>query len=460
VKIAVTGAAGQLGTVLLRRLAVERGLDEILAIDLRAPAVASPRVKHLVADVRDPSLAEHLRGYDAIIHLAFIVTGFPPRAVFDDVNINGSRNVFTCAVAAGVKHVVYASSIAAYGVVPGHPVPVVEDTPRVHQPDFAYSAAKFAVEAFLDELEPRHPAVSFVRMRPAILIGTQIENPLGQLLKHRLVFDTGAVPLPLVWDEDVADAMVLAWKKGARGAFNLAADTPLTGAELARACGLRLLPAPASLRAVAARLAAVAAKLKLKLGETDPAWMRTGDVTMIISSDKAKRELGWRPRCATAKEVARRYVAEAPTRLDRRIDLFLRLVQLASARTPLEEGRHLSARVQLRLTGPGGGDVAFIVESGKVTILRKLLRPPTTTVTMRASAFLELLSGDADFGTAQLTGKVRVEGEALAALVVQGLISTFRARASAPGAAGMVPRALARWFGNDPDKRNKRSELS
>jgi nucleoside-diphosphate-sugar epimerase/putative sterol carrier protein len=448
-KIAVTGAAGQLGSVVLRRLAHERGLDEIVALDLRPPTVASPRVRFICADVRHRELAAALHGCDALVHLAFIVTGFPPRHVFDDVNVNGSRNVFHSAVAAGVKRIVYASSIAAYGVVPGHPVPIVEETPRVHQRDFAYASAKFEVEAILDELEPRHPEVSFARLRPAIFLGAQMENPLGKLLQRRLIFDTGTTPLPLVWDEDVADAIVLAWKKGARGAFNLAAAEPCSGAELARACGLRLLPAPASLRAVAARLSAVAARLKL--GEaTDPAWLNAGGVPMIISSDKARRELGWKPRCPTATEVVRRFGEETSARLDGRIDLFLRLVQLAARYSPpLSEGRHLAARVQLHLTGRGGGDVAFLVDQGKIVISRERLRPPTTTVTMKAATFRQLLAGTGDYNTAQMTGKVRVEGEALAALVVQGLVNSFRARAAAPGAAGAVPRALARWLASD-----------
>jgi UDP-glucose 4-epimerase len=405
--------------------------------------VASSRLRHVRADVRDPSLAETLRGCDAVIHLAFIVTGFPPRHVFDDVNVNGSRNVFESAIAAGVKSIVYASSIAAYGVVP-HPSPIVEETPRVHQRDFPYASAKFEVEAILDALEPRHPDVAIARLRPAIFLGAQMENPLGQRLKRRLIIDTGTTPLPLVWDEDVADAIVLAWKKGARGAFNLAADEPRTGAELARACKLRLLPAPAPLRYLAAGLGAALAKLKLA-EPTDPAWLRAGGVPMIISSEKAKRELGWKPRCPTATDVVARFVAEAPARLDPRLDVFLRLAALVS-RIPLEEGRHRAARVQLRLTGHDGGDIAFVVDAGRIAITREVLRPPSTTVTMKAATFRELLAGTREFNTAQMTGKVRVDGEALAALVIHGFINTFAARAEVPGARGVIPRALRRWL--------------
>jgi putative sterol carrier protein len=50
-------------------------------------------------------------------------------------------------------------------------------------------------------------------------------------------------------------------------------------------------------------------------------------------------------------------------------------------------------------------------------------------VTMKAATMKELLGGQLEFTTAQLTGKVRVDGEALAALVVQALVATFRERA-------------------------------
>ncbi|MCU1277537.1 MAG: NAD-dependent epimerase/dehydratase, partial [bacterium] len=139
-RIAVTGAAGQLGTVVLRRLAVERGVTAIRSLDLRPPAVASGKLEHVRADVRDPAFARFLDGCDALVHLAFIVTGAPPRPVFDAINVAGSRNVIEAAVKVGIKKIVYTSSVAAYGVVHGHPRPIVETTPRVHQPAFPYSA--------------------------------------------------------------------------------------------------------------------------------------------------------------------------------------------------------------------------------------------------------------------------------------------------------------------------------
>ena len=48
---------------------------------------------------------------------------------------------------------------------------------------------------------------------------------------------------------------------------------------------------------------------------------------------------------------------------------------------------------------------------------------------MKTATFYDLLAGRTDFTTAQLTGKIRVEGEALAAFLVQAVATRFRAEA-------------------------------
>ncbi|MGZ6123431.1 MAG: NAD-dependent epimerase/dehydratase family protein, partial [Myxococcales bacterium] len=221
-RVAVTGGSGHLGTLVLRRLADDRSVKEIVALDLRPPLIVSGKLRDVRADVRDAAIGDHLRGCDAVVHLAFMVAKRGARALQDDVNVRGSANVFRAAIAAGVRRILYSSSVAAYGVLPGLPVPISEETPRTRQPDFWYACAKYDVEADLDALEREHPDLSVARFRPAILFGRRMEHPLGAALRHGLLPETGA--LPLVWDEDVADAFLLALRSGAKGAFNLAAD--------------------------------------------------------------------------------------------------------------------------------------------------------------------------------------------------------------------------------------------
>src|SRR4051812_30698818 len=241
-RVAVTGGSGQLGTLVLRRLAGERSVKEIVAIDVRPPLVSSGKLRDVRADVRDAKLGEYLGGCDALVHLAFMVAKRGPRALQDDVNVRGSANVFRSAVAAGVRRIVYASSVAAYGVVPSLALPVTEETPRMRQTGFWYACAKFDVEEMLDALEREHPDLAVTRLRPAILIGRRMDHQLGALMRRGYL--PAAAALPVVWDEDAADAFLLALKSGVRGAFNLAADDPLPARELAKAAGLRVLRIP------------------------------------------------------------------------------------------------------------------------------------------------------------------------------------------------------------------------
>src|SRR5262249_40573734 len=152
-KVAVTGGSGQLGSLVLGRLIDDRKVKQIVSLDLVPPSLASGKLSFALDDVRGPDLARHFQGCDALVHLAFVVMQHMDRGVRHGINVAGSRNVFRAAQAAGIKQFCYASSIAAYGVVAGHPVPIVEDTPRRYEPDFAYAANKFEVEAWLDQFE-------------------------------------------------------------------------------------------------------------------------------------------------------------------------------------------------------------------------------------------------------------------------------------------------------------------
>lgn len=453
--IAVTGGSGQLGTHILRRLLRDRAVRGVVSIDRRPPAVPGGKLRAVTCDVRDPAIVEHLRGADALIHLAFVVTQHLPRAEFDAINIGGSRNVFTAAAKAGVGHVTYASSIAAYGVLPGHPVPLTEDAARRQQPGFAYANAKFEVEAFLDAFAAEHPEIRVARMRPTILVGEGMEHPLGAMLRRGIlpyIPGGSGAPLPIVWDEDVADAFVLAVKARASGAFNLSAEELLPIPELARESGLRLLTLPRPLARLSSR--ASAALHRLGVGQAhDPAWLEDHGAILLPTCARARDELGWRPRCPTAAEVLRHYLRTVPGTTDPRVRAFFAAVDFFAGRMPPErELAGFRSRVHLRLTGRRGGDFSLLVEEGRVQVRPGLPRPPTATITLSAALLLDLIAGRADFGSAQLTGKVRVEGEGHAAMLLSGMIATFRSQTDAapPGPGRLVARGLLRWLSSGP----------
>ncbi len=442
-RVAVTGGSGQLGTLVLRRLADDRGIKEIVAIDIRPPLVISGKLRDVRADVRDPGLGEHLAGCDALVHLAFMVAKRGARELQDDVNVRGSGNTFRAAIACGVRRIVYASSVAAYGVVPSLPTPVTEDAPRTRQPGFWYACAKFDVEAMLDALEREHPDLSVARLRPAILIGRRMDHQLGALMRRGFLPDAAA--LPVVWDEDVADAFLLALKSGARGAFNLAADHPLPAREMAKAAGLRAVRIPR--RLVAAVEKAITA-LRI-VPPADPGWSSAGSHPLLYSAARAREGLGWKPRCPTAVEVMRCYAENVPRRLDRRISLFVRAADRGSrSQPPRPELKDYRSVIHLDLTGRAGGDVTLRLADGRLRLSLGAPRPAQAAVTMKARTLLDLLSGRTDVASAQLTGKMRVDGQGHASLVVGGLVGGFRSAGKLPGFRGVSARALAKWIGS------------
>src|SRR4051812_9936730 len=414
-RVAVTGGSGQLGTLILRRLADDPAIREVIALDVQPPLAVSAKLRDVRADVRDPRISEHLRGCDALIHLAFLVAKRGARALQDEVNVRGSANVFRAAIAAGVRRILYSSSVAAYGVFPGLPVPITEETPRTRQPGFWYASAKFDVEADLDELERAHPGLSVARFRPAILVGRRMEHQLGAAMRRGVLPDGGA--LPLVWDEDVAEAFLLALRSGARGPFLLAAADPLPARELARAGGLRLLRVPLGpLRALDRAIAA----LRI-LPPADPGWLGVANFPLVYSSAKALRELGWQPRCPAMRDVMRRYAETVPRRLDRRIARWVRIADAASAAQPARADLAADFAVHCELTGRDGGDLAVRIASGRVRIAQGAPRPPQASVTLPATTFRKLVAGP-DAEALLRTEDVQVTGTVPAALALAHLV--------------------------------------
>lgn len=110
--VLVTGAAGEVGRGLCRKLA-EAGWSVRALVLPRDPLRA--RLEGLgfdlrEGDVRDPaSLASAAAGVDTVLHLAAVILAHDP-TVFETVNHQGTAHMVDAAAAAGVRHFVYVSS--------------------------------------------------------------------------------------------------------------------------------------------------------------------------------------------------------------------------------------------------------------------------------------------------------------------------------------------------------------
>ncbi len=397
-----------------------------------------------MADVRDPGLDRHFEGADALIHLAFIVTKRASPDLMQAVNVEGSRRMFRYAIEAGASSIVYSSSVAAYGVVPGQPEPILEDTPRQGSSQLTYSRNKYDVEEILDGLEVAHPKLRVVRLRPGVLVGKRNAHGQDGLLRKRTLVRLTNARLPLVWDEDVADAVLLALLSDVRGAFNLCADNQLEAGELGRRTGFRVIRLPF-------KTMVRAAPLLSRVGlDADPDWVSHADIELIPSCERAKQELGWKPRCPTATDVLLHYDRIAPRALDRRLAVYFRLVNFAAKHRPEseipEEAKRLHLTIHMDITGPRGGDYTLSFQAGEVSLTLGIPRPPDATVTLSSETLLALLCGSDDLSRARMTGRMQIRGEPSAGYLMAGFVTTFRAALEKQGFLGWSTRRLSRWF--------------
>jgi UDP-glucose 4-epimerase len=311
--IAITGPTGEIGQAVVAALERSREVSSILGMARRPfdpSAHGWKKVSYRRGDVLDRDAVRALvHEVDVVVHLAFMIMGGAKES--RAVNLVGSRNVFEETVAAGVKRLVYASSVAAYGFHAENPQPLTEEVPARGSAGHYYSAQKAEVEELLAATLAGADTAGYV-FRPCIVAGPQapllidslpytqiserLPGPVLSLLDGvpilKPVLPDPGVPFQLVHHDDVASAMrAAALGRGAPGVYNLAAAGQLTVKQLAEELGWYSIPVPElAVDAVAQMIA------RLGFLPAQAQWIAAFREPVIMSASKARRELSWRPK--------------------------------------------------------------------------------------------------------------------------------------------------------------------
>ena len=301
-RVVVTGASGNVGTSVLRALAADEAIEEIVGISRREPAISFARTRWVCADVASDELVPIFKGADAVIHLAWLIQPSRDRALTRQVNFDGSRRVFEAVAAGGVPSLVYASSLGAYSPGPKDRL-VDESWPTGGVRTSFYSSDKADVEQTLDAFEAEHPRIRVVRLRPGLIFKRDAASGIRRLFAGPLLptwlMRRHLIPIvpalerlrfQAVHSFDVGEAYRRAVTSQARGAFNVAADPVLDPDELARLLRARPVPVPEpALRAI------VELTWRLRLQPSPPGWLDMALQTPLMDTTKIRRELGWEP---------------------------------------------------------------------------------------------------------------------------------------------------------------------
>ncbi len=300
-KIFVTGAGGYIASLLIPELVEMENVEHITGIDIHPVDFHSKKFSFYTADVRDPEIMELIKGHDYLIHLAFIVTPRGSLGEIDSINIYGTKNVFYAAAKAGIKHIFYTSSIAAYGADPSHILPLNEDSSLRPTREWYYSKAKGEIEFFINRFRNNYKKIKLTIFRPAILVGPKINNPFGSLLKLPFLPDFGyETRIEWVNDRDVINAILHAIRLGKGGIYNIGGGNPLTICEIAKITGSRCIKLNHNLTL---RVLKILAKIGL-INWGYYQWLdKPLKYSLWMDSSKAKRELGWTPQFDSAGAI-------------------------------------------------------------------------------------------------------------------------------------------------------------
>jgi nucleoside-diphosphate-sugar epimerase len=323
--VAVTGASGNLGTALLRRLTDPAvGVARVRGLARRRPPDTPPYddVEWHLADLSEAASEEPLvrfvDGADAVVHLAWAIQPGRQAELLHRVNVEGTRRVVRAAAAAGAAHFVHMSSLGAYAPAAVAQT-VSEDWPTTGIPSSQYSRDKSDAERVVREVTARYPDLTLTVVRPTLVLQPEAASEIGRYFLGPLPFAAARllpsplaklIPLPMpqvsvgfVHSDDVADALVRMLDRRAAGPFNISAEPVMTADDIARALGTRRVPVPAiALRAL------VQAAFTAHLVPTEPGWVDLGLHAPALDSARARTQLDWAP-AHRGDEVLQDFVA-------------------------------------------------------------------------------------------------------------------------------------------------------
>jgi UDP-glucose 4-epimerase len=328
--IAITGVNSYFASTILPRLEADPEIDSVIGIDVTPWKGGFRKVKFHREDVRSKNLAEILIGVDTVFHFAFVVGEISDKRKIYDININGSRNVFEACVANKVKKVIYASSITVYGSYADTPLGLTEEHHLNPNPDSYYNSSKVEIENFVTDYFSNQPDIVLTVIRAGLLCGPKIDNMFSKLWSMKI----GSLPLgskaylQLIHEEDLGDAMYLAYQKDISGVFNVAADDAVSSRWCFRQAGVFTIPLPMFLLKPIADMS-----FKLRLFPAGGGWAKLSEHTIFTVCDKFKNATGWKPKFSSVATFKHYLKARVRDEKDTAVQAFLSWVFASGVRT-------------------------------------------------------------------------------------------------------------------------------
>lgn len=309
-KVLVTGASGFLGGHLTEEL-VSRGYSVRALVRATSDTrlLRELGVELVVGDVTKPeTLGPAMRGVDAVVHLAAYYTFFGKKELYELVNVRGTEWVARAALDSGVRRFVYCSSTEAIGPVKNPPGD--ERTPL--NPQFEYGRSKARAERVVESLAGE--GLEYTIIRPSGIYGPRnvddvaywfITSYVKGGLASKVKIGSGENLVQFAHVKDVVQGFVLALEKEAavNQVYIVSEDRWYTYNQVYQILHELSRKGPPRVKLPPALAKLLLAPLELydiATGEGNlmhrTALVDSVTVDRAYSVEKAKRELGYRPK--------------------------------------------------------------------------------------------------------------------------------------------------------------------
>lgn len=318
-KILVTGGAGMIGSVLVRRLLKEgtevsvadnlwrtNNLDNLIEND---KMIIPEKDFHKVDLSEYENAVKVCRNVDIVIHLAEIVAGigfvFNNQGFVFRKNIQINSNMFNACKENKIRYILYPGTVCSHPKEKQdspYPPALKEDEIYPANPESAYGWSKLMGEYELELLNKENPEINICLLRfhnvygPFCHINEKTSQVIPAIIKRVInlkdseeleVWGTGAQTRDFVYVEDVVEAIILALKEGwNKGAIQVGSGKAT------------------SIREVAETAIKISGKnIKIKFDTTK----KEGDKGRMADQSKIKATLNWTPKTSFEEGMRKTY---------------------------------------------------------------------------------------------------------------------------------------------------------
>lgn len=243
--ILVTGAAGALAQRVINQL---RDHCDLVAVDFREQVYLGDDIPSYCIDFTKRVFEDLFRRYefDGVIHLGRIQSSQLTRMRRYNANVLGTQKLLDLSHKYGIKRVVVLSTYHVYGAVAYNPALIDESAPLKAAGLSADLVDSVELENLANIYLWRYPELNITILRPCNIVGPGVRNTMSSLLssENAPVLAGFSPMMQFIHIDDMADAIVRAYKKPVRGVYNVAPEDWVAYQHALKLCGCRRIPIP------------------------------------------------------------------------------------------------------------------------------------------------------------------------------------------------------------------------